>query len=354
MNFSGLSQLKSLPGPVLVTGHTGFNGTWLCLLLEELGIATAGLSLSPQPNSLYTRVELAGSMPEYFGDISDGEFVKEKFEEIRPSAVIHMAAQPLVLASYLNPVETFATNVLGSVNVINSSFSNSNVKVVGVITTDKVYRNYNKGEKFVESDPLEGKDPYSASKVGTESAVAAWQQLRKISQGPQVIAFRAGNVIGGGDFAEDRLIPDIVRARLNGKSIEVRGMQSSRPWQHVIEPLWGYLLALESALQGNEIASLNFGPNEKSLSVGEVVEIAREKWGLGVIDKSNYSNAEAKALDLDSTLASNLLGWKPQFSQRESITKTLDWWNAYLSKKVSARNLTKNEIQDYLSRVFLE
>ena len=194
------SELSKLPGPILITGHTGFKGAWLTILLEHIGIPTIGYSLPPEKHSLYERANLEGRIPELFADIRDLLLVKDFMAKHKPSAIIHMAAQPLVLESYKSPRETFDTNVMGTVNILDAAFESDHVKAIIVVTTDKVYRNDNSGRAFIESDPLEGKDPYSASKVGAEAAVSAWQQIAKISDGPKVVSVRAGNVIGGGDW----------------------------------------------------------------------------------------------------------------------------------------------------------
>ena len=209
-------RLRELPGPILITGHTGFKGTWLTFLLERLNVPVIGLSLEPEKDSLFDRAKRTGVIPEAFIDIREFHAISRFISEHQPSAVIHMAAQPLVLQSYKTPRETFETNVMGTANVLDAAFKTNSVEAVVVVTTDKVYRNDNSGQSFVETDPLAGKDPYSASKVGTESVVAAWQQIAKISGGPKVISVRAGNVIGGGDWAEDRLMPDLIRGLVSG------------------------------------------------------------------------------------------------------------------------------------------
>ena len=188
-----------------------------------------------------------------------------------PGAIIHMAAQPLVLESYRIPRETFETNVMGTVNILDAAFATEFVKGIIVVTTDKVYRNDNLGMKFVESDALVNKDPYSASKVGTESVVAAWQQISKVSNGPKVVATRAGNVIGGGDWADDRIIPELIRGFSTNSKVIVRNPKSTRPWQHVLDPLVGYVMVLEAVLAGEQIASMNFGPG--ILTVSQCVKL---------------------------------------------------------------------------------
>lgn len=333
-------HLRELSGPVLVTGHTGFKGTWLTFLFERLGVPVVGLSLAPLPNSLFDRANRTGVIPETFMDIRDFIGVHEFVATHRPSVVIHMAAQPLVLESYKIPRETFETNVMGTVNVLESSFKTDSVEAVAVITTDKVYRNDNSGRPFIESDALEGKDPYSASKVGTEAAVAAWQQISKVSGGPKVLSVRAGNVIGGGDWADNRLIPDLIRGFISGEPIQIRNPETTRPWQHVLDPLSGYLMALEAVLAGRDIPALNFGPDGESLTVREVFEIASKAWGSKVelIEDSPTSTKmaklEATVLSLDSNHARTLLDWSPVWSQEYAVITTVRWWDSMVRRSI--------------------
>jgi CDP-glucose 4,6-dehydratase len=202
---------------ILITGHTGFKGAWLTLLLERLGYEVCGISLKAEKDSLYQILKREGAIQERFVDIRNREKLNSAIAEMCPSIIFHLAAQPLVLKSYREPVETFEINVTGTANLLDASFKSNSVEAVSVITTDKVYANDNTGRKFQENDPLGGKDPYSASKVATESVVAAWQQIKKTSTGPGLITLRAGNVIGGGDSAENRLLPDLVKGFLKGE-----------------------------------------------------------------------------------------------------------------------------------------
>jgi CDP-glucose 4,6-dehydratase len=310
MDLNQLTAIRSLSGPVLITGHTGFKGTWVTLLLERLGIDVVGFSLSPEKDSLFDRAGRTGAIKEVFADIRDYELLNSYINSIKPSAIIHMAAQPLVLESYRQPKETFDVNVMGTVNVLDAAFKADSAQAIVVVTTDKVYRNDNSGRAFIESDPLEGKDPYSASKVGTEAAVAAWQQIQKISGGPKVVAVRAGNVIGGGDWGDNRLLPDLMRSFSSGQRMTVRSPASTRPWQHVLDPLSGYVSALEAILGGEKISSVNFGPDTQSIAVSEVVMVAVETWGLETnieLDSSLPKNiTEAVSLDLNPSYAKKL------------------------------------------------
>ena len=348
-------QLRALPGPILITGHTGFKGTWLTFLLEHLGVPTNGYSLAPEKDSLYDRAKLKGKIPEIYADIRDAVTLRKFLATYKPSAIIHMAAQPLVLQSYKTPRETFDVNVMGTVNVLNEAFAADFVQAVIVVTTDKVYRNDNSGQAFVETDPLEGKDPYSASKVGAEAAVSAWQQIQKVSGGPKVVSVRAGNVIGGGDWAENRLIPDLVRGFILGKPVEIRNPSSTRPWQHVLDPLTGYLMTLEHVLDGGTITSINFAPFGYSLSVAEVAKIAHECWGAG--PKIEFpevqipDNYEASSLALDATYATRLFKNAGHWSQEKSIKKSVIWWKKLIETTSNPQECTKSDIQEFLSEV---
>lgn len=350
MEFPLRQRLRELPGPLLLTGHTGFKGTWMTFLLEHLNVPVVGFSLPPEKDSLYDRAERTGAISEVFADIREYEAL-EKFIDIhKPSTIIHMAAQPLVLRSYESPRETFNVNVMGTVNVLDIAFKKDFVKSIIVVTTDKVYRNDNSGRAFVETDPLEGKDPYSASKVGTEAVVAAWQQIAKVSGGPKVVSVRAGNVIGGGDFAENRIIPDLIRGIQSNRIVEIRNPESSRPWQHVLDPLIGYLTMLTRIDDFPEITSLNFGPQQNSLSVGEIVSSAKNTFPeLAVtlrVPKAIKGENEAQHLALDSSLALAAIGWRPIFDQETSVLKTLNWWKQLYGDNQKAEKLCRKEIED--------
>jgi CDP-glucose 4,6-dehydratase len=355
-------RLRELPGPLLLTGHTGFKGTWMTFLLEHLKIPVVGYSLAAEKDSLYDRAKRAGAIPEQLSDIRDYEELERFIDLHKPSTIIHMAAQPLVLKSYEYPRETFEVNVMGTVNVLDIAFKKDFVRAIVIVTTDKVYRNDNTGRAFVETDPLEGKDPYSASKVGTESVVTAWQQISKVSGGPNIISTRAGNVIGGGDFAKDRIIPDLVRGAITGKTVEIRNPESTRPWQHVLDPCVGYLLALEALLVEKFSLTINFGPNEPSLSVAECVQICFDTFSRSELTLNfNFNNPkvedvkiEALSLNLNISQANQILNWEPTWNQSKAIENTVLWWSDLIDGE-SAESLTLGNISNYLreSKLFL-
>ena len=328
----------------------------MTFLLEHLNVPVVGYSLPAEKGSLFDRAERKGAIPEAFADIRDYGTLEMFIDQHKPSKIIHMAAQPLVLKSYENPRETFDINVMGTVNVLDIAFKKDYIKEIVIVTTDKVYRNDNSGRAFIESDPLEGKDPYSASKVGTEAVVVSWQQLAKVIGGPKVISVRAGNVIGGGDFAENRIIPDLIRGIALNRSVQIRNMESSRPWQHVLDPLIGYIFLISRMGELSNTQSLNFGPKEKSLTVSKVVEIAKEVFpslDVKVTPKGHALNQiESQVLSIDSNQAFDLLGWKTYLTQELAITKTFEWWKSYFSNDVAAEELCRTEIQTYVSRYY--
>jgi CDP-glucose 4,6-dehydratase len=351
MEFPLGQRLRELPGPLLLTGHTGFKGSWMTILLEHLDVPVVGYSLPAEKDSLFDRANRLGFIPEEFSDVRNYKALEQFINLHKPSTIIHMAAQPLVLEAYENPRETFDVNVMGTVNLLDIAFKTDFVKVIAVVTTDKVYRNVDGTRSFVETDALEGKDPYSASKVATEAAIAAWQQLSRVSGGPKIVSVRAGNVIGGGDFAENRIIPDLMRGIISRNPIQVRNPDSTRPWQHVLDPLVGYVMAIEAILTGAEIDSLNFGPNtDVNLSVSEVLNIATNRWGgeeLKIIysdQESQRTKKEALSLQIDSSRAHTLLGWYPRWTQAEAVKATVDWWKAVALESAAIEDSCKVDL----------
>lgn len=358
MRIEAINKLKNLKRPVIITGHTGFKGTWLTLLLESQGIEVAGISLDPDRDSLYTRLGRAGKIQESFVDIRQLKAVKNVITDLKPSVVFHLAAQPLVLQSYLDPVGTFATNVMGTANLLESVTELKERCCVVAVTTDKVYQNLETGEKFKETDKLQGKDPYSASKVGAESVITAWKNIWAINGVHKICAARAGNVIGGGDFASDRLIPDIIRGVRDNSVVSIRNPRSSRPWQHVLDPLLGYVYSAAALLSELDLTSINFGPTEKSLPVGRVTKIATEEFfeglNLSVTEDDPEQPLESGLLDLDSTFARSRLGWEPKWTQEEAIRMTFTWWKNVLEGFDSPETACEKDIAKVLEETKLE
>ena len=337
----------------MITGHTGFKGTWLTLLLESLEIPCVGFSLEEKGDSLYARSNRKGAIPEGFGDIRNRELLEAFVREYKPGAVIHLAAESLVLTSYLKPIDTFETNVLGTANLLDICCRDKNIKSVVVATTDKVYRNENLGKYFVETDPLEGVDPYSTSKVATESVVKSWQGLAPSFGSCKISAARAGNVIGGGDMSENRLIPDIIRSVITKQPMKLRNPDSTRPWQHVLDPLHGYLKLTVALLQGETCPAINFGPSGQNLSVIQLTNIASEFFPQELIlQKISIENSpyEARNLGLSSKLAREILNWNPFWGQEIAIKDTMLWWKSVLNSEAPEKACRK-DIEKVLSEI---
>ena len=328
---------------VLITGHTGFKGSWLSFWLARLGAQVTGFALPPdaQP-AMFEGMRLAELLRHVEGDVRDRGAVERVMAETKPELLFHLAAQPLVRRSYREPVETFATNVMGTAHVL-AALPRQCAAVV--VTSDKCYLNPGDGRPLPEDAPLGGYDPYSASKAAQEMVVDSFRRSFSL----RVASARAGNVIGGGDQAEDRILPDAVRALLNGRPIPVRNPRSTRPWQHVLEPLAGYLL-LGARLAGDPSFArpFNFGP-DGSASVSDLVEAAIGAFGAGGWEhKAEAAPAqEAKALALDSSRARSELGWAPRWDLSQAVRKSVVWYRAQATGK-DLREITALQINDYL------
>jgi CDP-glucose 4,6-dehydratase len=352
---------------VFLTGHTGFKGAWLSLWLLHLGADVMGLSLKPHTNpSLFDQLGLAQKLDHHLGDIRDISLISRLVVQFQPDVAFHLAAQPLVRRSYLEPVETWQTNVMGTINVLEAlKFLQSPCAVV-MITTDKCYENREWVYGYRETDSLGGHDPYSSSKAGAELAIASWRKsFFSYPDCPIGIASaRAGNVVGGGDWAEDRIVPDAMRALMCQEAISVRNPQATRPWQHVLEPLGGYLLLAQRIYeqltdsktreQKNELCSaFNFGPALSSnLSVKVLVEEILKFWTGSWIDCSDSKAVhEANLLNLVTDKAFHFLGWQPQWDFEQTIAETVFWYQNYHkidpqdAEKLQA--LTLRQIQSY-------
>jgi CDP-glucose 4,6-dehydratase len=317
---------------VFLTGHTGFKGAWMSLWLHGLGAKVTGYSLAPhtEPNMFDL---VSAKSRSYIGDIRDEEKVREALTGADPQVVIHMAAQALVRESYRDPVATYATNVLGTGILLNSCRALKHLESVIVVTSDKVYENHDEGRPFVEDDRLGGHDPYSNSKACAELLAGSFRESF-FKEGPPIASARAGNVIGGGDWSQDRLIPDCVRALQTKQPVTLRYPDAVRPWQHVLEPLSGYLNLAQALVETPDSVprAVNFGPNPSSFcTVREVVDAfsARFSGRPGWQPDAGTNPKEAAALTLSSELARSALQWQPRLSLSESLAWTADWYKAY-------------------------
>ena len=337
---------------VLVTGHTGFKGGWLSLWLHRLGAEVAGLSLPPPTDpSFFEQTRLDELVGHHLGDIRDFGTVERVMEDVRPEIVFHLAAQPLVRYSYNHPVETYATNIMGTVHVLEAARQAGGVKAVVCITTDKCYENREWVWPYRESDPMGGYDPYSSSKGAAELVISGYR--RSYPEGPGLASVRAGNVIGGGDWALDRLVPDIVRAMLRGEPVQVRHPGSIRPWQHVLEALGGYLVIAERLIEGDDrvATAFNFGPTDDDTQpVSWVVEHMLQAWGGGEwVKPEGPQPHEATLLRLDCSKARAELGWRPRLRLEEALDKVVEWHKS-VADGGDARAISLAQIDDYQSR----
>ena len=351
--------MKSFKGErVLVTGHTGFKGAWMSSWLLADGVELAGLSLAPETDrpSLYADLDLAGRMASTIGDIRDFATVQRVFQSFRPTVVFHLAAQALVRRSYADPLETFGSNVMGTAHVLEAARACDSVKALVCVTTDKVYDNKEWAWGYREIDPLGGKDPYSASKAAAEIVAGAYMQTLMPTARLKMATARGGNVIGGGDWSLDRLVPDIIRSAAAGQPLTLRNPGAVRPWQHVLELVRGYLVLGGRLLDGDAsaVTAWNFGPNpENEVDVGALVDAVRTRWGPGApevrIEPSPLK--EANYLRLDIAKAAAGLNWRPVLGFAETIALTADWYRAYQNDPTSARAQVETQIKAYQARL---
>lgn len=337
---------------VLLTGHTGFKGSWLALWLQSMGARVVGYALAPPTNpSLFEVAEVEKGMTSVVGDIRDLAKLQEVFAEHSPNIVIHMAAQPLVRQSYQNPIETYSTNVMGTVNLLEAVRNSPGIKAVVNVTSDKCYENKEWSWGYREDEPMGGRDPYSNSKACSELVSNAYSRSYFRDKGIALATARAGNVIGGGDWAADRLIPDIFRAIEKCQAVIIRSPFSIRPWQHVLEPLSGYLVLAERLFtDGQTFAEgWNFGPNDDDArSVQWIVEHLVINWGSGAtwkLDERTYPH-EANNLKLDISKAKALLGWQPRWTLETALQATTGWHQKWLTGN-DMKAVTLEQIKHY-------
>lgn len=321
---------------IFITGHTGFKGSWLTAILVKAGAEVTGYSLTPptDPN-LFSISGVESKINSVIGDVRDFDAMKKAFDECDPEIVFHLAAQPIVITSYEQPKYTYETNVMGTVNILECVRLSKNVKSVLNVTTDKVYKNNEWCWGYRENEPLDGYDPYSNSKSCSELVTHSYKSSFFDSMGIAVSTARAGNVIGGGDFADNRIIPDCVRAAVKGEDIIVRNPNSTRPYQHVLEPLNAYLTIAERQYEDSSLQGYyNVGPNDSDcLTTGELATIFCEAWGDGQAFKCLKKDGphEANFLKLDCSLLKTTFGWSPVWSARLAVEKTVEWTKVWAS-----------------------
>ena len=349
---------------VLVTGHTGFKGAWLSLWLAKLGARVHGLALTPDqgPDNLFDQARIAETLESStILDIRQADAVKKAVDAASPQIVFHLAAQPLVRRSYVDPLETFSTNIMGTASLLEACRVSRSVKAVVCVTTDKVYHNKEWAWPYREIDALGGKDPYSASKAAAELVAHAYQTALKREGGFLLATARGGNVIGGGDWSEDRIVPDIIRALRDGQTLTLRHPKATRPWQHVLDLCLGYMMLAACLLEGRAERSLdgdafvgayNFGPEAQTdMPVEALVREALLAWGHPDhrIELGASAVHEAGALKLDSSKAQAELGWRPVLGFADAIEATMRWYRRYCSGAGSARGLMEEDIEMVVS-----
>ncbi len=340
---------------VLVTGHSGFKGSWLTLLLKYLGAEVCGVSSSILNNNqdLFLALNLDDSCLSHDVDIRDKN-ISKIFNDFKPDIVFHLAAQPLVRTSYEIPFDTYDINVMGTLNILENIRKSPSVAASVMITTDKCYENKEWDRGYKETDRLGGFDPYSSSKACAELLIKSFQNSYE-SESLAISSVRAGNVIGGGDLSSDRLLPDIYRAIVSKQKIKLRNPMATRPWQHVLEPLIGYLMVaedlFESGHQKND--AWNFGPRASDIrTVAEISRLFADEWGVDniIVEKSSKNYHEANLLSLDSTKANSELNWQPVWNVEIAIKKTAEWYQAF-EKKIDILDKTNQQIHEYISAI---
>ena len=336
---------------VFITGHTGFKGTWLCKILSSLGAQITGYALEPPTNpNLFAVSGVSTEINSIIGDIRDYEKLKKAFDNFRPEIVFHLAAQPIVREGYRNPRSTYEINVMGTVNILECIRNSTYVRSFLNVTTDKVYKNKEWVWGYRETEPLDGFDPYSNSKSCSELVTHSYQSSYFTERSTAISTARAGNVIGGGDFAKDRIIPDCVKAAVNQKAIIVRNPYSVRPYQHVLEPLFAYLLIAQCQSINKKCENcFNVGPDESDyVTTGKLADLFCRSWGNGLtwVDKSDGGPHEASMLKLDCSLIKSVLNWKPCWNIEKAVQKTVEWTKAYLNGEDISECMAK-QISEY-------
>lgn len=339
---------------ILVTGHTGFTGSWISLWLAKIGAKVVGYAQEPATEpSMYNAIGIDKDVVSIIGDIKNASHLADTVRAYRPDFILHLAAQALVRRSYRDPLDTFETNTMGTVNLLEAARHVDSVKAVVCVTTDKVYRNNEWAWPYRENDVLGGHDPYSASKAAAELAIESYSKcFASENDAPSIAVARGGNIIGGGDWAEDRLIPDFVRAVTGDGKLTIRYPEAVRPWQHVLALSQGYLMLLAALYEkGKEFAKpWNFGPADDSwYSVRQVLDLLSLHWQQPEIEYMEQPLSEAMTLSLDSSMARRLLKWSPSWDTRRTVEETARWYKAYSADSLSARLITESQIDEWRS-----
>ena len=340
---------------VFLTGHTGFKGSWLSLWLCSLGAEVRGYALNPPTSpSLFNEAKIDTIIDSQIADIRDQDTLHESMTGFNPDILIHMAAQPLVRYSYDAPIETYEVNVIGTAKVLEVARSCPNLRAIVNITTDKCYENDGRAEGYKENDPMGGYDPYSSSKGCAELVASSYRRSFLQDQGIGIASVRAGNVIGGGDWADDRLIPDILRSFEKNKPVVIRNPKATRPWQHVLEPLSGYLILAQNLYKDQKkyAEGWNFGPNEKDVQpVDWILDKMISKWPNSSWELDNNSNPhEAGFLKLDISKAKSKLGWSPVWELSQTLERIISWHQAWLNKD-DMQAVCLTEIEEYMREI---
>jgi len=338
-NLVTLSKDFWLNKKVFITGHTGFKGTWLSIWLASMGAIVKGYALEPNTNpNIFYKTRCNELVDTHIGDIRNIDELKKSINDYKPEIVFHLAAQPLVLQSYIDPIGTIDTNIIGTANVLEASIRCPSVRAVINVTSDKCYENKEWYWGYRENDPMGGFDPYSASKGCAELITSAYRKSFYNKADIGLASVRAGNVIGGGDWSDDRLIPDILKSVTNSKELQIRNPDAIRPWQHVLEPLYGYLLLAEKLYQDPKKFndSWNFGPYEESCKSVEWIVTELSKFfntGFKVVTDKEPLHHEARLLKLDISKSKNMLGWEPRMNLEEALHLIVEWHNSFISNE---------------------
>jgi CDP-glucose 4,6-dehydratase len=336
---------------ILVTGHTGFTGSWVRIWLESIGIEFYGLSFDNLDEISLQKQLNSRIKNEFIGDVADSNFVFKVFSEVKPDYVLHLAAQPIVSIGYLEPFRTITSNTLGTAVVLEACKRTDSVRKIVCVTTDKVYKNLDLGQKFIESDELKGGDPYSLSKSAAENIIEAYYQVfAKSNRNITLHVARGGNIVGGGDYSQDRIIPDLVRSIIDDKPILIRQPNSSRPWQHVLSLVHGYILLLAEETSGSKSTyqCWNFGPfSDANLTVADIISFFNLRWQTPRLQFTESNFKESSTLSIDSNKAFTELNWDVKWGVNKIFSNTIDWYKLVHTNQKTAKEISELQLADY-------